>query len=309
MSDYLGVGEHDIPADQYHGDPCETPSLSASLAALLVDGTPAHAWEASPRLNPNYEPTTASHFDLGTAAHEVLLGKGQGIYVVDADSWRTKAAKEEQERARSEGLTPLLRKDADRVENMVGSAIVQLKERGLWDTFEKAAPERTLIWESGGVMNRCMVDKIDHENRIAWDLKTTSGMADPDLWLNRDMGHGVDIRAAHYLDGLTAVHGPGWRYRFLVVETKPPHLIAPPIELTEHTLHIGREKLALARSRWAASLADDKWPGWPEGIVRLEPRIFHETRWEEQKAELKSDPSKAALQASYELMKPHTAAE
>jgi hypothetical protein len=39
-----GPGIHEVDAETYHSDPVEVPSLSASIAKLLVNSTPLHAW-------------------------------------------------------------------------------------------------------------------------------------------------------------------------------------------------------------------------------------------------------------------------
>lgn len=40
-----------LPSAEYHADPAPEPSLSATLAKLLISRSPRHAWMASPRLN------------------------------------------------------------------------------------------------------------------------------------------------------------------------------------------------------------------------------------------------------------------
>ena len=47
---WLDAGIHDIPPREYHADPCPAPSLSRSIAKLLVERSPAHAYAAHPRL-------------------------------------------------------------------------------------------------------------------------------------------------------------------------------------------------------------------------------------------------------------------
>jgi hypothetical protein len=68
-----------ISADAYHADPAPAPSLSSSIAKTILHQTPRHAWFEHPRLNPNFEPKDDSKFDLGSVAHELLLGKGAGF--------------------------------------------------------------------------------------------------------------------------------------------------------------------------------------------------------------------------------------
>ena len=46
----------DISAEAYHADPAPEPSLSSSVAKILVNLSPAHARIAHPRLNPDYRP-------------------------------------------------------------------------------------------------------------------------------------------------------------------------------------------------------------------------------------------------------------
>src|SRR3979411_2799004 len=81
----LPVGLHfDVQAADYHADPCERPSLSSSIAKILIEKTPRHAWTAHPWLNPNFVPKQDSKFDLGSAVHELMLGKGVGYTVIEA---------------------------------------------------------------------------------------------------------------------------------------------------------------------------------------------------------------------------------
>ena len=80
-----GIGIHySMRAAAYHADPCERPSLSSSIAKILLEKTPRHAWTAHPRLNPDFAAKDESKFDLGTAVHELMLGKGVGYTIIKA---------------------------------------------------------------------------------------------------------------------------------------------------------------------------------------------------------------------------------
>jgi hypothetical protein len=280
---YLGPGVYSIPAEAYHGDPCERPSLSAGLAATMLDATPLHAFAASPRLNPDFEPEEKTAFDIGTACHEALTGKGRGIHVVDADDYRTKAAQAERDAARAEGFTPLTRPQNAQVQRMVRLARLQMRAHGIGDPFERGENEVTLIWEQGGVMNRCMVDCLDRVNRVAYDLKTLAGVADADRWLRRSMDHGVDLRAAHYLDGLKASFGGDWTYRFILLEKDQPHCLSVA-QFSEAALFMGRKKIARAREMWGQCERTGIWPGFSAEIAVIEPPPFHEARWLERES-------------------------
>jgi len=78
-------GIYDIPETDYHADPIAEPSLSSSIAKILLARSPRHAWANHPRLNPNQEPETRREFDFGSAAHAMLLeGSMSNFSVVDA---------------------------------------------------------------------------------------------------------------------------------------------------------------------------------------------------------------------------------
>ena len=279
----LGPGVHDIPAEIYHADPCEQPSLSAGLAAKMLDATPLHAFASSPRLNPDFEPDEKTAFDIGSAAHELLTGKGGGIFVVDADDYRSKAAQTARDEARSDGLTPLTRKQDVQVRRMIRLARVQMRAHGIGDPFEGGRNETTLIWEQGGITNRIMVDCLDETNRVAYDLKTLAGVADADRWVRRSMDHGVDLRAAHYLDGLKACFGGDWTYRFVLLEKEQPHCLSVA-QMSEGALYIGRKKIARAREIWQQCLVSGIWPGFSAEIAVVEPTAFFETKWLERES-------------------------
>src|SRR3972149_4631152 len=54
---------------EYIRDPAPEPSLSASVAHLLLTRSARHAWLAHPRLNPAWAPEATEQTDLGTLAH------------------------------------------------------------------------------------------------------------------------------------------------------------------------------------------------------------------------------------------------
>jgi hypothetical protein len=114
------TGVLDVPADAYHDDTLtDRPSLSASIAHVLVSRSPKHAWTAHPKLNPEFERTDEAKFDVGTLVHSLLLDQSREVAVIPADDWRTKAAKEARDEARAAGLVTLLERQWTEVEAMV----------------------------------------------------------------------------------------------------------------------------------------------------------------------------------------------
>lgn len=105
----LRPGIHlDIAAADYFADPCPSPSFTQSIGKLLIDRSPAHARLAHPRLNPDFDPDDATKYDIGNIAHRLLIGRGKELAVIEADDWRTKAAKEAREQAAAEGKLGVL---------------------------------------------------------------------------------------------------------------------------------------------------------------------------------------------------------
>lgn len=162
---------------------------------------------------------------------------------------------------------------------MVRLARVQMRAHGIGDPFEGGENEVAMVWQGGGVWNRAMADCLDRENRILYDYKTCAGLAEPEGWVRTAMGHGIDLRAAHYLAGIEAITGQrGWRYRFIVQEKAPPHCLSV-IELGAETLDIGRRKLGRAREMWRHCLDAGNWPGFSAEIAQVDPPAFHAEKW------------------------------
>lgn len=299
-------GTYDLSDAAYHGDPCPTPSMSAGNAKRLLQATPMHAADEHPRLTvpglPAKDPENDGTFDFGRAAHAVLTGKGGAIVEVDANDWRTKAAKEAREAAWAGGDTPLLSEQAARVRLAVGRAHDQLVASVGRNPFaDLDSNELAMIWRDGPIWCRAKPDAMDYEHRILWDAKFTDGLADPQAWADTQIrATAIDLRAAHYLHGAKALLGPGWRYLFAVVEARRPHALSV-VELTGEALDIGEDQRAIASRTWAHCLATGRWDAWAPGIHRPEPRAYQEARWIERRD---SKPTNAALAIAREMQAP-----
>ena len=91
-------GIYEIPATEYHADPCPEPSLSASVARTLIDRSPLHAWMKHPKLGGQQEEITGAQAvsGIGCSLRDPGGRLGFGIRFIDKDSFRTKAAREDQ---------------------------------------------------------------------------------------------------------------------------------------------------------------------------------------------------------------------
>lgn len=276
-------GVHVVKELDYHADPCPDPSLSSSIAKVLVSRSPLHAWIAHPRLNPNFVPDEDSKFDRGTVAHAVLLEGKSRVHVIDADDWRTNKAKEARDSARAEGLVPLLAHQWEGVVEMVEAAKIAVAECTDLDGYGLAegTAEQTLLWREGKTWCRARPDWLSRDRKLMLDYKTTAASAEPNDWIRTMLGCGYDIQAAHYLRGNRATGAAGdTKFVFLVQECEKPYACSF-VGVSPALLQLGDAKVAEALEIWQRCLAKNEWPAYPKRICWAEPPAWAESKWEE----------------------------
>jgi hypothetical protein len=276
----IGVGIHTVDADAYHADPCARPSLSASIAHVLIGQSPRHAWTQHPRLNPGFEREENERFDVGTVAHALLLQGEEIVQVCDFPDWRSGAAREARDQARRDGRIPLLTKKILDVTAMLDATRPQLNQV---DTapplFTDGTPEQTLVWEEDGVLCRARADWLRDDYATIDDFKTTSRTANPDTWSRTLFGMGCDLQAAFYLRGLRALTGETrTEFRFVVQETFPPYALSV-VTLDKAVYALADEKIDKALRVWRRCLETGDWPAYPVTVRRAELPSWEETRW------------------------------
>jgi len=274
--------------EDYHADPCPEVSLSAGGAQTLVTKTPMHYLHTNRRLNPDAPEESNDIMSFGSVVHEIMLGDGSGFDVCDFKDWRTNDAKAAKADAVASGRTAILKKDHDAALVCVKVAMIQLDNHGIGDVFSWGHNEASYFWQKDGVWNRARADNIDPDRRVIYDLKTCHN-SDPEEWVRTNMVNGIDLRAAHYLEGAGAVFGTeGWEYRFVLVESKAPFVLSV-CRLPASAIIMGAKKIARARAMLGYCLEAEGWPGWQNGIAEVAPPMFWETKWlarEERDAEL-----------------------
>lgn len=256
----------DMSEDIYHGDPVPGGSLSSGGARTLLEpGGPAKFHYA--RRHPRTGGTKV--FDLGHAVHTEALGAGAGLAVVDADSWRTKAAKDAKEAAYAAGQIPVLTDDYWRVRQMV-SALQSHPIAGALLATEGDA-EQSLFWvdQATGVWCRARHDKAirDRAGRLLIvDLKTCEN-ADEASVARSSANYGYYQQDAWYTDAAVALDlddDPG--FIFVFVEKQPPHLV----HVVQHIatdIDTGRARNRRALQTYAQCTAAGLWPGYPTDTI------------------------------------------
>jgi hypothetical protein len=264
-------GIYDIDIDDYHRDPVPGGSLSSSSARkLLPPSCPAKfRWEQD---HPG--PTSKRHFDLGHAAHMLVLGAGPELVVIDAPNYKTKAAQAVQAEAHACGAVPLLTHEHDQVLAMA-AAIRQHPIAGPLFDPEHGTPEISLIWQDGptGIMRRARFDWLPHQYEgrrlIIPDYKTCRS-ADLTALSKAVNDHGYHLQARWYLDGAQALGlaGPDSAFVFVCQEKDPPYVVSI-VELDSTALRIAEAKNRRAIQIYAYCTERNEWPAYHEAIALL----------------------------------------
>jgi hypothetical protein len=274
-------GEYDLDDDSYHADPCPEPSLSSSLAKVLISRSPRHAWEKHPRLNPAYEPVEKTMFDLGSAFHKLILGQGRELEVCDYPDWRTNAAKAERDAARAAHRIPILEHQYERALAMESAVRRQIRRHEeLLFAMAGGVAERALIWQEitafGPVWCRIKLDWKPHAGVLFPDWKSTEGGAGPDEWGGKTMWNmDSDIQAAFYERGIKAVLGIDAVVFFAVAETYAPHALATH-RVTPAAAGMANRLVEEAIQVWGLCLNRKRWPGYPTQMSWQDPPAWKE---------------------------------
>lgn len=322
MSKTYPAGLHyGMPEDEYHADPMDRPSLSSSLARLVLNRSPLHAWTAHPRLNPEWEPTEKKAFDIGRAAHRKVLGVGADYVAIpsellsDDGGVRTKPAKEWAAEAREAGLTPLKTEEVALIDRIAEA--VNRKMDAMRMTLDPACSEVTVLNEIDGCPVRARVDNAPDGKPYLIDLKTTRD-ASPDGCIRAITEYGLDVQIAHYLDTWRAATGEDRTFRLVFVEKEPPfgcgvvQLYAAKPGASEDQMAVdwmadGRGKVAYAREIWRDCLLTNEWPGYPDQIATVGAPGWYRNKWDAYPGAPRPDmskPSAQALRAAREMQAP-----
>lgn len=257
-------GVHNISFDDYLRDPVPGGSLSNSEAKHLMPprGIPARfRWEKDHKRPPK------NTFDIGTAAHRMVLGVGPELYVIDADNYRTADAQAMRDDARADGMVPLL---AHEYEQILAMATALREHPSASVLFEPGSglPEQTLVWrdKATGVMRRARLDwlpVVGDGRLIIPDFKTCASV-DKHAISTAMNTFGYHTQAATYLDGVRAldIH-PAPAFLNVYQEKTPPYLVRI-FEPDALALLVARDLNKAALELYAACDAAGQWPGYPD---------------------------------------------
>jgi hypothetical protein len=283
----------DIPEADYHADLISaTPSLSSGTARLILNKSPRHAWLASQRLNPHFEPTESSVFDIGRAIHREILGRGGDYVAVPEDllsadgGIRSKAAKEWVQDAKDQGLTVLKPDEIALIKSTSREAVAEFASMGI--TFDPARSEMTALAEIEGAWCRARIDNAPIDPRQPLnDIKTCED-ASIEAVIKAVEKYNLDVQIAHYSDTWFAATGERRGGQLLFIEKKKR--ITDPtsvcvvrlcdIEGDEADYMVDAfEKVAHARQVWRDCVRTGNFYGYPKQIAIIGARKFYRQHW------------------------------
>ncbi len=260
-----------IPSAKYHADEIghTSPSLSASVATILVSQSPFHAYLAHPKLgNVRRECTPA--MARGSLIHALVFNEPLHEFMeIDADNYRTKAAQQQRDDAIEGGLTPILLREITAAREITREIRAVIEAAGF---SLDGQSEMSAMWEEetshGPLSCRARMDHVHLDAAVILDLKTCQS-AHPKAIARSMIDHGYDVQYAAYTSAIRKLN-PDMAGRedfaFLFIEELPegsPNRVLltvarPDGSMKEH----GRARWERACELWAACLKSGVWPGY-----------------------------------------------
>lgn len=278
----------DLDAARYHTDPLWEPSLSASIAKVLINDSPLHAYLQHPRLgNVPKKPTPA--MERGTLIHDLVLGQIDPqppkpdplIDVCEFKDWRTKAAREAKHLVLARGRIPKTPAEYDKYEvelaeqweemqDAIAVANCVLDHLGEAGLMPDGLVEHVGVWQEdtsiGPVLCRCRIDNLWPATAGILDLKTT-WKAKPEMLPKTILDLGYDVQQAAYTSFVRKLlpdMAGRESFTFAFCEELPAgsdvRAITVPATINGEFRAIGDAKWARACKTWRECLDSNKWP-------------------------------------------------
>lgn len=267
-----------LPEDVYH----RHSALSSSGARKLL----APSCPALFKYDRDHGQKPKREFDLGRAAHRVALGAGAEIHVIEWDSYRTNAAKDEREEARANGLTPLLAHEHAQVLAMA-AALTAHPFAGKLFNADRGQPEQSLFWHDPrtGIFCRARLDwyPVRGGRRLIVPDYKSAASAEPSSFARSFHSFGYFLQAWWYLAGVKALGLSGDAepaFVFVVQEKTAPYLVTV-FEPDADALRAGRSQMREALDVYAECQRTGEWPPYSTGIELVSLPAWAARQYEE----------------------------
>lgn len=289
MTEPLTPGLHRIPMADYLADPCPVPSLSSGCAFRLISECPQSGYHYHPRLG-GRKTDDSNASNMGTTAHDFLLGGEKKICEIKPEEHRSKPTKDNPEGAIPKGwtndairaardtavlngLTPMLSAEMAGARAMAKAAREFIASSEIAGVFDEGESELTAIAREGDTWLRTRPDWLNLSMGISLSYKTTRLKVRPDQFHRAidSMGYGFSLMFYErcLLGALPGMTRP--RSVILAQEQFAPHLCSL-IELSPAKADIERSQVDRAIRLWTRCMETNVWPAYGSRIVQIEPR-------------------------------------
>ncbi|MFJ2568145.1 PD-(D/E)XK nuclease-like domain-containing protein [Streptomyces sp. NPDC087568] len=268
-------GIYDMTNEEYHS---HRYALSSSGARkLLPPSCPAIF-----RYEQDHPQPVKKVWDIGNAAHKLVLGNGPTLRKIEHEMWTTKVAKADVAAAREAGEIPLKPAEYQQVHDMADALRRHPVASLLFDP-EHGTPERSLFWrdEKTGVMRRARLDWLPNPRSgrlIIPDYKTCRS-ANPEKLAKDIDEYGYHQQDDWYRSACKALGIADEQAAFVFVcqEKTAPYVITV-VEVNATSRRIGAARNRRALETFAHCTATGYWPGYSDDVVPVALPGWAETR-------------------------------
>jgi hypothetical protein len=259
---------------------CDVPTLSRGELLVMIDECPMNCRHAHPRLGAAGAGSDANaDMDFGSMSHKLVLGRGADIEIIEAQDYKTNAAKAARDGARDRGHIPALRHQYDLAQRVARAFDSELHRLGLAEMFYAGESEVVAIWQdTTHTRGRALLDKlyIDKERgrAVIFDPKFSKQVS------LRELGRHIDNQKYHvqerwYKRAVTMacpeVQGRvDFIYLFMSVDlTRPLQMV--PVRLAGEFSAIAESKITRGVMAWDRCMSSGNWPGYTDTVLNIEP--------------------------------------
>jgi len=253
----------------------ELPRLSPSIAKIMVECSPLHAWQAHRLLGGGDGSESTSAQNVGKVLEALIFnqpvqGPDSQFAILNFDNYKKAAAQEARDDALAHDKTPILARELE--VHMAAGVIIKrrLADQGI--VFEGGEYQKLVEWTCGVTGANCKGFLDYYRGGIIWDLKCVDN-ASPRKVQRSFVDYGWDIQSAAYKDGIENNYPDlAGRVRaiYAFAETSSPyavHLYEPDGMMRE----LGENKWHRAKQQWVECLETNNWPGYFKGIGQISP--------------------------------------
>lgn len=287
----LGEGFHQIDKRLYLEDPCVEPSLTSSLAKLILaetGGSPLHAWAAHPRLGAIAKDPTAAMVrgdlmdsiivggDTEIAILPDMMPDAKGVMRETRGEFRMDSAKQWKEEQKALGFNVCNQETYDDANKAAKIIVQKIADMGI--DLNGSTHQQTIIWKDGPVWCRSRLDNLKRSETDAWRIREFKSIASAteEAIANTIWNLGYDIQAYSQIEAVkvAAQEFPlDVSFEWIFFECEPPwDVVVVPI--SEAWLSLGKWRWDTAVARWISCLESDVWPGkgGEDGRAHIQPK-------------------------------------